>query len=138
MKKLFYFIAGLIVLTLAVIVVGLIPPSDSLGSVTVGNEYNSTTSKTTLFDRINTLKTGSGALGSVIISITNTSNLILYDATTTNTNLRAVNLTTSSLPVLASFGISPTVGTYVYDTIFFNGLLMVFNGAPGSTTITWR
>jgi hypothetical protein len=142
MKNLFYFIAGVIVLAAAVvIVVGLIPPKEiPIASVTQGNEYNST-STGALFPKISTatLKTGYGTLGSVIVTKTLSKDIIIYDATTTNVNLRVG--ATTSLPILAFLPISATVGTYVFDNIFYQGLLVVSDAlfsANGSTTITWR
>ena len=111
----------------------------SLGSVSRANEYQATTTtgSTALLPPV--IKTESGTLGSVITTITGTAPLTLYDATSTNVNLRTGQVATSSLPVLAYFGVSPTVGTYTFDEVFYNGLIAVWGtGTISTTTITFR
>ena len=147
MKNLAYFLVRLVALTVAtIIVIGLIPPKEKTGSVSVTNEYNSTSTGITNWDMINTLKTGAGTLGSVTITTAGSGKLTLYDATTSNAYLRQISAnastTTSSLVVLAQFATTASaLGTYVFDNIFTKGLLMVWEGTKvtlGSTTIMWR
>lgn len=110
-------------------------PSLVTGSVTVGNEYHSTTTDSTwnVTPYYKVLATGNGTLGSVVITLSSTARINLYDATSTVTNTEWATTT------LAKFGASATSGTYTFDTIFRKGLLVeVFPGAIASTTITWR
>ena len=132
-------------LTLIIVViigVSLFIKSDvkqKLGSVGVTSEYNATTTKDSTAFAPQVLKASAGTLGSVITTITGTGTLTLYDATTTNVNLRTNNTATSALPILAYFGVSPTVGTYTFDEIFNRGLIAVWGtGTVSSSTITWR
>ena len=120
------------------------PSGLSLGSVTVGNEYTATTTSGMVNSPIGpngrVIKTGSGALGSVILASTGLAGFTLYDATTTNILLRNGNAATSSI-LIADFPAAATIGTYTFDTTFNHGLLLATttNAAiMGTTTITWR
>lgn len=106
------------------------------GSVNVANEYHgytmtATTSPSYLF------KTGVGTFGSIIISTLGAGNVVFYDASSTIPTQRTIQAT-SSLPIVATIGVSQAAGTYTYDAVFFNGLIAVFSGAQGSSTITIR
>lgn len=85
----------------------------------------------------NILRIGAGVLGRVTITNSPQSAFILYNATTTNANLRTITAT-SSLKVLASFPASATVGTYDFDAAFSQGLIFVPEGLIGSTTILYK
>ena len=106
-----------------------------LGGVNRANEYLSLTA---LPSGANTrqLKTEPGALGSVIITGSAAGDLTLYNATTSSVLKRA--LATSSLQVLANFPLSSAVGTYTFDAVATDGLLAVFSGTQGTSTITYR
>lgn len=106
----------------------------TLGSVQIGNEYQKTFIKASDADS-KVISTRRGALGSVIINADGAAKINLYDATTTNANLRAG--ATSTLPLLASLEESIT-GVYTFDAFTKNGLVVAFNGTKGTTTITWR
>lgn len=108
----------------------------SIGSVGQTGEYHSTTTSF-LGNPASLIKTGGGTLGSVIITGANTGVFLLYDATTTNKNLRAPELTSSTI-LLASFPASAATGTYTFDLLFSNGLLLERIGTSPSSTITWR
>ncbi len=109
-----------------------------LGSVNQANEYQSTTTNY-IASTSALLKTGPGSLGSVIIQGATTAGSIdLYNATTTNANLRAAKYSATSSIVIGSFMNTATLGTYTFDSIFFNGLLISIKGTLGTTTITWR
>jgi len=88
-------------------------------------------------DAAQLLKTRFGILGSVVITGVGTGDLTLYNATTTNANLRAI-AATSSLPVIASFPTSTAVGNYDFDVAFNDGLLAVFSGVIGTSTLTFN
>ncbi len=114
-------------------------PNDTapvLGSVTVGNEYRGiTTAATTTGAYL--FKKGPGAFGSVIINVLGTGNVVFYDASTTIPANRTVQAT-SSLPVVGYIAASQAAGTYTYDVYFGQGLIGVFSGTQGTSTITWR
>ncbi len=133
----------------------------SLGSVAQAGEYNSTTTPlvvanwpaiatiipaasatTTCMNMATTTTTTTayrcpGVLGSVIITKSDTGAFSGYDATTTDVNLRAPTMATSSILVF-SFVASPTAGTYTFDSNLKNGLIVVSQGTMSSTTITYR
>jgi hypothetical protein len=114
-------------------------PEQNQGSVTQGNDYYATTTPLTTVFNPQVIKGSGGSLGSVVITITGTAPLDLYDATTTNVNLRTGQVATTSLPLLAHFGGSPTVGNYVFDESFYKGLIAVYGtGTISTTTITYR
>ncbi len=109
-----------------------------LGSVNLANEYHATTTQqiAPITPAYFTLKSETGALGSVIITGAATGNFTLYDATTTDVTKRAG--ATSTLTVLAHFPTSAAAGTYTFDEVFFKGLLYTSVGNMGSSTITYR
>lgn len=108
-------------------------------SVAFGNDYQATTTDATWTTAIpKVLDASNGSLGSVVITTVGTGSLTLYDATTTNINLRTGNTATSTI-TLANFAITTSLGTYTFDRSFFNGLIVVWTGTNNaSTTITYR
>ena len=119
-----------------------VPPL-SFGSVAQTSEYNATTTSTyspfpsiTLLTSSTTRQTGT--FGSFIQTAAGSSGAInVYDATTTNVNLRLGNVPTSTI-LMASLPIAAAAGTYTYDAVFKTGLLVVVEGTAGTTTMTWR
>ncbi len=107
----------------------------NIGSVSQSNEYYHNTMMATT-SSWNLFKNGRGALGQITISTLGAGYAVFYDATTTNVNLRVG--ATSTLDVIAVIGASQAAGTYVYDTWFRYGLLGVFSGTQGTSTLMWR
>jgi len=109
-----------------------------LGSVSVTSEYNATS---TPFDTGQTdglIQTGYGTLGSLIITSTGDMVISLLDATTTEAAVRPSARRATSSAELARID-TATVGTYVFDVSFVDGLYLdVVSGANGTTTITYR
>lgn len=130
-----YILLATVLLLLVVFGVGYSNKNVNLGSVTAGNEYNSTTTSPTfaVAPAFKLLKTGSGTLGSLIVTLSASGGVInIYDATTTTNG--AIYGTTTLAKVSTA-----TAGTYVFDTVFNRGLLVETVGSNiGSTTITWR
>ena len=115
------------------------PTEGPVGSVAQGGSYHSTTtgSYTALHPFPTTpLKTGPGVFGSVVITGAGSHVTYFYDATTTNSNLRAATKTTSSI-MLTSFITAPA-GTYTFDINFVDGLIAENAGTPPTSTITFR
>lgn len=116
-----------------------------VGSVSVSNEYQSTSTApttstgATYISGTKTLRTTPGALGSVIVTGASGGGLLFYDATTTNITLRDAAKATSTL-LLAEIPPSPAAGTYVFDVEFSDGLTVVLlpSLAMPTTTITYR
>lgn len=108
----------------------------SLGSVQQANEYHST-STSYLSTPNSVIKTGSGAIGSVVISGSNTGRIDMYDTTTTNKNLRTGQAPTATI-YIGSIVASQAAGTYTYDIEFYNGLYLDFTGSLPTSTITYR
>lgn len=115
----------------------------ALGSVGVSDEYTATTTAASSVDGATItgsklVITGAGTLGSVVVTGANTGVFTLYDATTSNVNLRTGQKATSSIEI-ASFAASLVGGTYTFDTSFKDGLLInLVTGAMPTTTITYR
>lgn len=129
MKKLLIAILVVSVLTLIVLVVpkGQKP---SFGGVTVGNEYKATTTAFTdaWTDRV--LDTGSGSLGSVVITRAGS---VAFDL------LNSTDAGRTPTTTLASFPANAAVGTYTFDVEYSEGLYVdVIEGTNGSSTITYR
>ena len=109
----------------------------SFGSVNLSNEYHSTTTNAAS-PAYFLLKSGTGALGSVIITGSQNNALYLYDASTTDSAKRT-KTATSSLNLLAAFPPQMATSTYTFDTTFFHGLLVYFASTiAGTTTFTYR
>ena len=112
-------------------------PAPVLGSVTQGNEYNSTSTKnfvgTSLSDK--TLKVGVGSLAQVTITGAAAGVVTLCDATTTSVSLRAKatsTLTCWNIPASAA------AGTYVFDAQFVDGLIIDTESTAPTSTVMWR
>lgn len=116
---------------------------DALGSVPQGSDYIATTTgEATNYGNTITgshlIRTGSGSLGSIVITGANTGIVNIYDATTTDITKRAAALSTSTI-LRASFPASTVAGTYVLDATFTNGLYVdLVTGKMPTTTITYR
>lgn len=124
-----------VVVLLAVLSSYKTSPTAKLGSIQDGMAYNGVV--TGLGQQTSGLiKLGGGTLGSVVVTTAGAGSFVLYDATTTNVNLRAGATTT--LRQLAAFPGSATVGTYTFDTAYSMGLIVEFTGTQGTTTLTYR
>lgn len=134
----------LIAVTLAMLV--LQQPRNALGSVQVGNQYQSTTTPQ-VADlanicpapyRVGMASSTTGVLGSVNVLDANSGAFTIYDATTTD-NTKRVSIATSSL-ILAEFPGSPTEGSYHFDIEFKRGLLIDYANAAtmSTTTVSYR
>lgn len=117
-----------------------------LGSVEVGNQYEATTTPavataTNLCPQRNfTASSTTGVLGSVNITESGAGTLTIYDATTTNVNLRSADQSTTSIR-MAHFGASPTESSYHFDIGFKRGLLVDYTTTGtgvSSSTISFR
>lgn len=108
----------------------------TVGSVTGGNEYTATTTPWNGVNVSHYLKKGYGTLGSVVITKAGDSEFYLLDATNTP---ELIDAYATSSDELAHFPASATVGTYVFDVNFTDGLyLYVVSGNTGTSTITFR
>ena len=136
-----YIIVGVlgVILSLAF----LVPQFQAEGSVSVSDEYMSTTtgesSAAASFLYLKGLNSTPqpGALGSVVVTGAGTGWMELYDATTTDADLRSNDQSTSTI-LLAHIPVSAAAGTYVFDAVFTRGLTVYMEGTQPTTTITWR
>lgn len=133
------FIAAMMV-SLAVIALGFLAVFEhapaAQGSTIQGSEYQATTTTTGNF--LNDISLNAGqTLGSVVITGAAAGTIDLYDATTSNINLRTGNLASSTI-LLASFPASAAVGTYTFDRIARYGVYVHIVGTMPTTTITFR
>ena len=112
-----------------------------VGSVSVTSEYTATTTgEIAALDRNESdaflLSPRFGVLGSVTILGTGTGELKIYDATTTDNDLRASIGTSSILQI--HIPPSLAVGTYVFDALFTTGIVVEEIGAVPTSTILFR
>lgn len=132
-------VAGTI--ALLALIFSLNQPSVVTGSTTYGNDYAATTTiqATWILDGFltSTSTATNGTLGSVVITGAAAGTINIYDATTTNINLRAASMSTSSI-LLATMPASAAAGTYTFDRRYYNGLIVNIVGAVPTTTITYR
>lgn len=142
-QRLNYSLLAIGILLLAVFI-GWLGIRPAVGSVSVSNDYNATTTApSNVYGAQNAqtslIRTGYGSFGSVIVTGANTGVMNFWDATTTNVNLRTGQVATSSLRLLASLPASVAAGTYTFDVLFTTGLIYdVFGGTIATTTITYR
>ena len=106
------------------------------GSVSDTNEYNATTTHA-LSVTERTLRTGRGSLAQVTITGDNTGLITIYNATTSDVTRRTGQKATSTI-IIADFPTATPEGTYTFDALYTDGLLVVTSGAPATSTITWR
>ena len=109
---------------------------NSVGSVANGSAYKSLSTAATTSSAY-MVKVGTGTFGSVVINTLGTGNIVFYDATTTTASARTIQATTS-LPVVGYVSASQAAGTYTYDTSFYGGLMAVYSGSQGTSTVTFR
>lgn len=116
------------------------------GSVQVGSQYQSTSTpavadRTNLCPaRVGMASSTTGVLGSINITTSGAGTIAIYDATTTDNNLR-VAAATSSLVLVDFPNASPTVGSYNLDVEFTRGLLVDYTTTGigvSSSTISYR
>lgn len=138
MRKYHIIIAALsIVFVLVSVKLVFFNDKTSVGGVSKASEYHATTTSPGRFPSAYLLSTGVGTLGSVIITGPAAGSISLYDATTSNVNLRTGQKATSSL-LIADFPMNTATSTYVFDSIFIDGLYIQTNGTMPTSTITWR
>ena len=139
---------GLVIITISLILITTTLSQiqatsvDSLGSTQQGSEYQATSTKDYTGIQIgvaNTRVISSRAvtLGSVVITGAEAGTFTLYDATTTDITKRAAAKSTSSIQV-AIFPVSATAGTYTFDKVLFDGLIIATSGPMPTSTITYR
>jgi hypothetical protein len=111
-------------------------PATSFSGVQIGNEYTAThlVATTTLAAQI---RQGRGTFGGYVINVLGTGSVIFYDATSTLPAQRTIQATTS-LPVVGYISASQAAGVYTYDTRFLQGLIAVFSGTQGTSTVLTR
>jgi hypothetical protein len=110
-----------------------------LGGVPRTHEYQSTTTSShlALADMV-VLKSGPGSLGSIVHTAKGSGgDILIYNATTSNIKARTGQLATTTL-LLAALPQAADTGTYVYDVDAPHGILVIFTGTKGTTTITYR
>ena len=112
------------------------------GSIIQSQEYSATSTGASAFFGSQTASTlvrsGPGALGSVIIEGAAAGVVNIYDATTTDKNRRTNNTATSSI-LLVSLPASLAAGTYTFDIGYNTGLLIdLYAGTMPTSTITYR
>ena len=117
------------------------PAQPVQGSVSYASEYHSTSTRTlpasTAIAALSLLGSGPSTLGSVVVTGAGAGNINFYDATTSNALLRAGTMATSNITV-ASIPASAAAGTYTFDVVVYNGLLMEVTGTAPTSTVTYR
>jgi hypothetical protein len=137
MKKIYFPAILLVVGLLAGFLIGKSLLNPTVGSVTQGNEYYSTSTPVGGYTSA-LIKGGYGALGSVIVTTAGNQSYTLYNATTSNVTKRTGNKASSSI-MLAQIPASLVAGTYTFDITFTDGLLIdVTAGTLGTSTISYR
>lgn len=143
-KALIYTISVAIVVTAFVAAFAILTynTQTAFGSVSVTDEYIATsTAANTLYGAFTTgrlIRTGTGSLGTVVITGANTGVINFYNATTSNVLARTGNKASSTI-LMASIPASAAAGDYVFDALYTDGLLVTLeSGSMPTTTITYR
>lgn len=136
-----YIVVGAVLLALGYI--SFMHAFQAKASVAVTNEYMATsTAASSVYGATVTgdslIKTGTGSLGSVVITGANTGVINFYNATTSSVLKRTGQPATSTI-LLASFPASAAAGTYTFDIVYTTGLLVELeSGTMATSTITYR
>lgn len=132
------FVLAAAIVYLAVII-SFKPLQQAFASVTRGGEYQATSTSqfgTSMTEKV--LLTGPGTLGSVImINPSNSGQMFIYDATTSDVTKRATSMATTSI-VIAAFPPATATSTYTFDANVVNGLYISILGQAPTSTITYR
>lgn len=109
------------------------------GSTVQGNDYYATTTRNfagTALTNLTVLKSSGGAVARVTITGANTGIIRLWDATTTNVNLRSGATTTLSYIEIPA---SAAANTYDFDATFNNGVIYeLVSGLAPTSTLMYR
>lgn len=138
-----HILAGLIALLLTgFIVISFVFRSVQASDFSEASDYIATsTSSNGAYGAISAgelIRRSSGSFGSIIITGANTGVLNIYNATTTNVNLRTGNTPTSTI-LLASIPANTVAGTYTFDAQYTVGLYLdLVSGVMPTSTITYR
>jgi len=116
---------------------------DVKGSVEETNEYMATsTAASTIYGATITgdtlIRTGTGSLAQITITGAASGIFNIYNATTTNVDLRTGNKATSTI-LIVSFPSSVATGTYTFDAQYTDGLYLdLVSGNMPTSTILYR
>lgn len=127
-------------IAVGILLVGLIAglyakdSSPPLGSVTQGNEYNSTTTRSTSAGTHWVAKTttngGMCALGSIVVASSSATTLTIWNATST---------TDSASTTIATLKAGVAEGTYTFDAVCTRGVVVATPASfNGMYVVTWR
>jgi len=140
-------VAAIIVAAFAVAFLTLFQASPAIGSVIQSQEYRSTSTVDHVgvanlanFARLKGAGDNctAGSLAQVTITGANTGVIFLWDATTTDSTLRAARFSSSSI-LVATFPASLAAGTYTFDAELDCGLIYeLASGSVPTSTIMWR
>lgn len=135
---------GLILVAMTLTIVGLLvvvskESKIAQGSTFVGQDYLATSTRYfpgASLTNLTLIKNGSGTVARITITGANTGVVRLWNATTSNVNLRTGNPATSSLKFI-ELPASLVAGVYDFDVEFNTGILyeLVSGNAPTSTII---
>ena len=133
---------ALLIAVIAVLAVIWQRPWQLGASVEVGSSYQSTTTpqvadRTNLCPQMNNVASSTtGTLGSVTIMTVSTGEILILDATTTDSTLRNGMATTTA--TLAHFVAGTGTTTVHFDIGFKRGLLVDYGASVATSTITYR
>lgn len=137
MNKL-YIVVGLIV---GIVVASFLVRGEKADATVVqGNECNATSTRNyngVAIANLTQIKKGSGAFCGVTITGAGAGQINFFDATTTDITKRTGNKATSSI-LIATFPVSATVGTYQFDSVVSDGVIVEIIGTTPTSTILTR
>ena len=131
---------ALVVLVLGALGLFWQKPWQTIGSVPTSESYIATSTKNfngTAMASINVLKATDGQLGKVVITGAGAGQINLWNATTSNVNLRTGNKASSTI-LLATIPVSAAAQEFEFDAQFTDGLLYELIGTAPTSTITYK
>lgn len=134
---------GFVVLAVLAVAYLMSVQSIAEASVSVTDEYMATSTATNAVygatvTGSSVIRTGTGSLGSFVITGANTGIINFYDATTTDINKRTGNKATSTI-LIANFPASVAAGVYTFDAVYSTALYIdLIAGNMATGTVTYR
>ena len=124
------YILPIFALVIGVAVGYLVVTNTPVGSVSVSNEYNATTTDSTSADTVSVLTNRGCTVGSVVIATSSSGTLTIKNATS------QIDTASSTLILIP---INTIAGTYTYDITCDRGLVLEIGaGFDGEYVVTWR
>ena len=127
-----------IVILIAMVGILLARDSGKFGGIQTGEEYVATSTRNfngVAMSNLQVIREGYGSVGELTITGATAGTINLFNATTSNVNLRTGNKATSTI-LIATFPNSTAANTYQINSRFTDGLMVELLGTVPTSTLT--